>query len=140
MARHVDFDAAWEEIAPSRAAPSIKVLGEDVELPADKPVALVLLTEQIRDPDARRDVTYERLVAVLRIVFGDIVDRWVASGIGKDRLIALLFTLGGMWDAGGDDEGEAPPPATGEPSSSSAMSSTAGRSSSPTSTASTGST
>lgn len=115
MARHLDFDAAWEALSASQAAPTITIASQTVTLPKDKPVALVLLGHQLRDPDTRRDVTLTRLLEVLSIVVGaEIVEQWVAEGIGFEQLAAFAAILQGMW-AKEDDEGqgEAQPPATG---------------------------
>jgi hypothetical protein len=108
VARHVDFDEAWESLSGgSQAAPTIKVHGQEVTLPADVPVALVLLGRQLSDPEERRTVTLGRVLEVLGIVYGaEVVDRWVAEGMGRDQAIVLLLTTQGMW-AKDDPAGEA---------------------------------
>lgn len=117
MARHVDFDAAWEAIAPSRAAPEVTIQGERVTLPAEQPVALVLLIRQLRDPDTRDALSVEQILGVLRIVYGtDTVDRWVEGGLGRDKAVGLAFMTPGFWSIPDEDPaGEAEAPATGQP-------------------------
>lgn len=141
MARVIDFDAAWEALRPSQEAPKIKIMGAEIELPADKPVALVLLEHRLRDPEQRNQVGFDQVLDTLRIVVGDdTVDAWVKKGMGKAQLTTAVMVLGPAWavlDSGGDDEGEAQPPETGDASST--TSSTDGPSSPPTSTASTAS-
>lgn len=140
MARHIDFDAAWEALSGPQAAPTLTIHGELVTLPADEPVALVLLRRQLEVDGA--SVTYDRVLEVLGVVVGaDVVARWVDAGIGREKLAVLVVTLASMWMPEADP-GEARPPATGVPvpSGSSTTSSTAGGSSSATSPASTGST
>lgn len=137
--RHVDLDAAWEAITATQAAPTITIHGETHTLPVDKPVAVVLIVNELATNEGA--VGYDRLVDVLGIVFGaGVVDRWVQDGIGKQKLVMLLRSLQGIYRPGGDGEGEAQPPATGETApDSSTTSPRDGDSSAPTSTASTGS-
>ncbi len=118
------------------------IMGETVQLPADKPVALVLLEHRLRDREQAGAVGYPELIAVLGLVVGDdVVQRWVQASIGKQKLASLVMILGPAWSLppeAGDGEGEAPPRETGGSSASSLTTSTTdGGSSSPTSTGST---
>lgn len=138
MARHIDVDAIWEAMAPPGPGPTLKIMGETIELPADKPVAFVLLEHQIRQGGLAE---YPTVVRVLGQVVGPaVVGRWIEKNLGKEKLTTAVMLIGTAWIPEKDDDsaGEARPPETGERSST--TSATDGGSSSPTSTASTGAT
>ncbi len=133
MARNVDFDAAWDVLAGTQAAPKMTVYGEEITLPVEQPLALILLRQQLVDPEQRRHVTIERVLKALGLAFGDdIVNRWVdEKAIGMEKLALLVITVGSAWlpdpqPEEGDGEGEAQPPETGDSDGSSPTSSTAG--------------
>ncbi len=124
MARHVDFDADWDRFARSQSGPTITIYGAEHVLPVSAPVAVVLMRwKLITDPES---VTLDQILDVLRLLFGDTVERWVDDGIERMRLYHLIITVAAMWDPE-PDEGEAQPPATGATTDpSSPTSSTAG--------------
>lgn len=132
-----DFDAAREE--RQAQAPSIKLFGETITLPAARPVAMVLNQRRLA-ADPAHVMTLDDWCALLGPMFGaDRVRRWVEQdGMDEDDLADLMVTLPTLYADDSDEdepEGEAEAPTTQGPTST--TSSPAGGSSEPTTSVST---
>lgn len=135
----LDFDEDWAEEDRAARPPSIRLLGERVELPPVLPALLVLFVYRARSgaDDAKRDVKPTEIVRLVGLLIGqDRVQRALDSGIGFERLARILYKSIGLYRD--RPVGEATAPAgteTGRTGSDS--SSGTGASSSPTGDAST---
>ena len=133
--RFIDFDAAWDEGASKSKPPGIRVLGEDVELPRAMPAKLALFARRHAGAAGEIDAEFMRTYLGL-LVTPERVDRWLDDGLTLPELADVFYTCAAVYRGGGGP-GEPRPPATGD---SSTTSSTAGVSSKPTGSASTGAT
>lgn len=122
-------------------APSIRLYGETVQLPAEPPFDLILQVYRLTDGQTdQAEVDPELAMQVIAAMFGpDRVQRWREQGLGVRTATRVLNIALRYWRLAGDqpeaggEEGEAAAPASGP-------SSNDGDSSSPTSSASTAST
>lgn len=132
----IDFDAAWAEARAASEPFTVTVLGASHDLPRSLPVSLVLFTQRWKD-EKGADLTLEFVIEHLGLLVGaDEVQRWIDAGLEQAQMFEVYMTVMARYrlGSGGDGEGEARPPVTGD---SSGTSSKAGSSSKPTGPAST---
>lgn len=135
MGGFYDFDAARAE---RRArGPVLRAFGDEVRLPTSMPAALVLLRARVA---AEGIVTVDMAADQLRTMVGDRIDVWMADNpdLDEDDMVDLIANCVRLINEQDHDEGEAPAPDPG--ASASGTSSSSGRSSKPTSPATTAST
>lgn len=140
--RFHDFDAAWAEADAETI--TVRLLGEDWELPAQMPAAFPLTIQRYlaegRDPNV--DLTNGELLGLLRtMVPADIFDAWVGAGLPLSRLGEVITYLMGEYGFRAPDAVDPKVAPTGpETTTFSPLLSNVGASSKLTSPASTGST
>jgi hypothetical protein len=144
MTKFHDFDQAWDEhqaaLGDEPEPIQVKLLGEKWQLPGDMPAAVQIHGARLFGAGERSLTMAEIIHFTAMLVPQEILDRWLAKGIGVNKLAWMLMRLLRIYmrtdtsDAeGGGGEGEAErPPAKDSPGSSKG-----GRSSKPTSNAST---
>lgn len=135
--RFHDIDALLAEQTADTI--TIRVFGEDWQLPAALPAIIpLLLARWVADGREADDLTNaECLLFAEALVPGEILDEWKRRGLTVDQLDPIISAI--VSEIGLASPGEAAPPATGAPTPAENGSSSTGLSSSPTSPASTGS-
>lgn len=110
MTRLLDFDAlvAAEVAEP----PVLRVHGEDIVLPAEKPALFALLLDWLASDEARAQEPEDRLRPVFDVMVGaGRFDAWLDGGMSFESFGRLLKLMRDAYQE--DDEGEAEAPEAG---------------------------